>query len=256
MPAAPPCATTAPAAWAVIPAFNERATLRGVVRSALPYVRGVVVVDDGSTDGSAESLADLPVTVLRNAVNQGKAPSLWRGLRAARAAGAEAVVTLDADGQHPAEAIPRLLAVNDEAPGTLVVGARTDKRLSAPLYRRLSNDFADFWISWAAGRPLIDTQSGFRVYPGALVDAMPQRLSQARSFVFESQVLIEAAQLGFASAFVRIPAVYPEGLRPSHYRPLRDGLLIVVMVAGKLLRRGLYPLGLYRALCAPRPPVR
>jgi len=250
-----PSASRPPVTWAVIPAFNERATLRGVVSAVLPHVNGVVVVDDGSNDGSAESLADLPVTVLRNSVNLGKAPSLWRGLKAARAAGADAVVTLDADGQHPEDEIPRLLAVYREAPSMLVVGARTDKRQSAPLYRRLSNDLADFWISWAAGRPLIDTQSGFRVYPGALVDIMPERLGRARAFVFESQILIEAAQLGFASAFVRIPTIYPEGLRPSRYRPVRDGLLIVAMVAGKLLRRGLYPAGLYRALRLPRPRV-
>lgn len=243
------------AIWAVIPAYNERATLRGVVEAVLPQVHAVLVVDDGSTDGMAETVADLPVTVLRNETNRGKAPSLWRGLRAARAEGAAVVVTLDADGQHPPAAIPHLLEVYRGAPGTLVVGARADKRAAAPLYRRLSNDFADFWISWAAGRPLLDTQSGFRVYPGELIDRMPETLGEARAFVFESQVLIEAARLGFATAFVRIPAVYPEGLRPSHYRPLTDGLLIVAMVAGKLLRRGLYPRGLYHALRDPRPPV-
>ncbi|MBA1149003.1 glycosyltransferase family 2 protein [Ectothiorhodospiraceae bacterium WFHF3C12] len=241
--------------WAVIPAYNERSTLRGVAEAVLPHVDSVLVVDDGSTDGMGESIADLPVTVVRNEANQGKAPTLWRGLRAARAAGASAVVTLDADGQHPPERIPHLLEAYRQVPDTLVVGARADKREAAPLYRRLSNDFADFWISWAAGRPLVDTQSGFRVYPGELIDRMPAALGEARAFVFESQVLIEASRLGFGVAFVRIPAVYPEGLRPSHYRPLADGLLIVAMVAGKLLRRGLYPRGLYHALRDPRPRV-
>lgn len=241
--------------WAVIPAFNERPTLRDVVTAALAHVDALLVVDDGSTDGMADSVADLPVTVLRNETNRGKAPSLWRGLQAARQEGAGAVVTLDADGQHPPEAIPRLLDVHRRAPDTLVVGARADKRESAPFYRRLSNDIADFWISWAAGRPLLDSQSGFRLYPGALIDRMPPGLGEARAFVFESQVLIEAARLGFATAFVRIPTVYPSGMRPSHYRPVTDGLLIVAMVAGKLLRRGMYPRGLYRALREPRPPV-
>ncbi|HEU5176741.1 MAG TPA: glycosyltransferase family 2 protein, partial [Burkholderiales bacterium] len=85
---------------AVIPAYNEAATVRDVASRALGQIKDVIVVDDGSTDGTAAALAGLPVTLIRNPRNLGKAASLWRGIAVALAEDADAVVTLDGDGQH------------------------------------------------------------------------------------------------------------------------------------------------------------
>lgn len=232
----------------VIPAYNEAATVADIVRRACAYSDLTIVVDDGSCDGTAEKLTELPVTVLRNPINRGKGASLVHGCDYALAYGVDAIVTLDADGQHRPEDIPRLQAAARAHPGCIVIAARTRRRTQAPRLRRVANRIADFWISWAAGYPIKDTQSGFRLYPVDVLSALPPHFVAGDGFVFESEILIEAARAGYYSIAIDIDTIYAADARPSHYRPLRDTVRIARMVAGKLLRRGLYPLGLLRAL--------
>lgn len=237
---------------AVIPAYNEERTIRQVADEALKHVSNVIVVDDGSTDRTSDALVGLPITVLRNEVNQGKAGALWRGMQRALKDGAAAVVTLDGDGQHNAEDIPRLIAAHLHAPNTLVLGARRLTDENAPRARRFANRFADFWISWAAGHWVLDSQSGFRLYPAELIKRLAVRYDKARGFVFESEAVIEAARSGFRTTAVLVPAIYPTFARLSHFRPVRDITRIVLMVAWKLITSALYPIGLFRALCEYR----
>jgi len=232
----------------VIPAYNEAATIRGVAERALAQVPRVIVVDDGSVDGTGATLEGLPVTLIRNPRNLGKAASLWRGMAVALAENATAVITLDGDGQHRPEDIPRLLETHRADPHALVVGARLHEGGSIPADRYFANRFANFWIAWAAGQRVHDSQSGFRVYPASLLNSLPPRLGRAASFVFESEVLIEAGWRGIRLAWVPIPAIYEPRGRRSHFRPVTDIALITRMVAWKLLSRGLYLRGLLRSL--------
>lgn len=238
----------------VIPAYDEAATVTDIARRVCSYSDLTIVVDDGSSDGTGERLTELPVAALRNTVNRGKGASLIRGCEYALAHGADAVITLDADGQHRPEDIPRLQAAARAAPGYIVIAARTRQRANAPLMRRFANGFADFWISWAAGYAIKDTQSGFRLYPADVLQALRPRLSAYAGFVFESEILIEAARIGRYSIAVDVDTIYAADARRSHYRPVRDTLRIVRMVAWKLLSRGLYPVGLLRALKVLPPP--
>lgn len=231
----------------VVPAYNEAASIRDLVQRALAHAPAVVV-DDGSSDGTSAQLNGLPVTVLRNAQNQGKAHSLWRGMQHALELGAGGVLTLDGDGQHAPEDIPRLLNVARRYPGRIVIGARLRGRENAPSARRRANAVADFWISWAAGQALADTQSGFRYYPGTLLQRYQPRLRRRGGFVFESEILIDALRQGFSVVAVPIETVYRAEARPSHFQPVADISRIVIMVAGKLLAWGMYPMGLWRAL--------
>jgi glycosyltransferase involved in cell wall biosynthesis len=236
----------------VIPARNESATIADVAARALRVAATVIVVDDGSTDATHERLAGLPVVLLRNPRNLGKGASLWRGMQHALGLGVEGVVTLDGDGQHAPEDVPRLVRAARAHPGDIVVGARLVGRAAAPLARRCANRFADFWIGWAAGQPLDDSQSGFRVYPAPLLRRLDLDTGPGRGFVFESEALIAAAPLGARVRSVPIASVYPRGARPSHFRPVRDIALITRMVAWQLLRRGLHPAGLWRSLARRR----
>lgn len=238
----------------VIPAYNEVATIAGVVERALCHARDVIVVDDGSGDGTAAALGDLPVTLIENGANLGKAASMARGFAVARELALDAVITLDADGQHPPEEIPRLIEVAMSYPGDIVMATRVRGRERMPPSRRFGNRQADFWISWAAGYPIRDTQCGYRLYPLDLLERMAVRDGPGSGFVFESEVLIEAARRGSYARSVPIDAIYGPSSRRSHYRAAADTSRIVIMVAGKLIRRGLFPLGLLRSLGAlPHP---
>lgn len=232
----------------VIPAFNESATIADVVERALRHVETVIVVDDGSRDDTAGALAGLPVVLMRNASNLGKAPSMARGFAAALERAMGAVITLDADGQHRPEDIPRLLAAAEEYPGDIIIAARLRGREHMPRARRFGNRQADFWISWAAGQPIHDTQSGYRLYPADVLKRIAVRAEARSGFVFESEVLIEAARIGCYARCIPIDTIYGESPRGSHYRAAPDTTRIALMVAGKLIRRGLFPLGLLRSL--------
>jgi glycosyltransferase involved in cell wall biosynthesis len=240
----------------VIPAYNEAATIGDIVRRCLVTLNFpclIIVVDDGSRDHTGDIAAQNGATVLRHAVNQGKGASLMNGMRVALAEGAACVVSLDGDGQHRPEDIPRLLACGQCWPGRIVIGSRRASGGTAPRARFVANRVADFWVSWAARHPIDDSQSGFRVHPAALVRLIAARPAMARGFAFESEMLIEAARLGFRTIAVDIPTIYGCALqRPSHFRPVADITRIVLMVAGKLLARGMDPVGLWRSLTLPR----
>ena len=234
--------------WVVIPAYNEAATIGDVASRAIRQCKNVIVVDDGSTDGTAEALAGLPVTLLRNTMNCGKAASLWRGLQQALTAGASGVVTLDGDGQHAPEDIPKLLTEAAYYPDHMIIGARRRDQRRAVFWRYAANRVADFWVSWAAGYSIADSQSGFRVYPASLLSRVKIAHEKARSFVFESEILIEATRSGYRSLAVPIEAFRLPGARPSYFRPVLDIVRITCMVGWKLMSRGMYPIGLYRSL--------
>lgn len=234
----------------VIPAYNEAATIRDIAERALRHGKAVIVVDDGSRDGTARALEGLAVQLLRNEENQGKAAALWRGAQAALANGVDAVITLDGDGQHVPEDIPRLIAVAQQNPGSIVIGARLADRHAIPKLRYFANRVAVFVLSWACGQRLDDSQSGFRIYPAELLRVLVIPHDRAHSFVFESEVLIEAARLGHPCVMVPIAAIYRPGARASHFRHL-DALRIARMVAWKLLWRGFNLRGFYRAFLRP-----
>jgi len=232
----------------VIPAFNEAATIRSLVKRVLLQVEQVIVVDDGSTDGTCDELSDLDVTVLKNSQNSGKAASLQHGFRYAMQQGCSAVITLDGDGQHAPEEIPRLLEAAADRPDYIIVAARLINREAAPPLRLFANKFADFWVSWASGYPVVDSQSGFRLYPAALLESVVLAECRAEGFVFESKIFIEAAKQRFYSVVVPVESIYLPGRRESHYRPFTDTSRIVLMIAWQLFKRGGYLPGLLRAV--------
>ena len=234
--------------WIAIPAYNEAHTIRALAEAALLHCPRVIVVDDGSSDGTSGRLAGLPVTLLKHEVNRGKAASLRTAFSQALARDARCVITLDGDGQHDPRDAMGLLDVWQRHPDRIVIGSRLHDRAQFPPARYRANQFACFWISWAAGHPIADSQSGFRIYPPDVLRLALGRRVRASRFTFESEILIEAARHGVTTLAVAIPGRYPTNARPSHFRPVVDIAKIVVMVAGRLLRQGMAPLGLLRSL--------
>ena len=162
-----------PICTVLIPAYNEAGTIRGIVQGVLAHVDRVLVISDGSTDGTVAELAGLPVEVLAHAENRGKGARLAEGLEHAFRQGAECVLTLDADGQHDPAEIPNFLAALRDRPQCLILGDRLGDHGPMPRRRAASIAFGDFFISWAAGRPMRDCQCGMRIYPAGLWSQTP-----------------------------------------------------------------------------------
>lgn len=234
--------------WIAIPAYQEQRTIRALAQEALALCPRVIVVDDGSRDGTQEELAGLAVTLLVHRDNKGKAASLCSAFSHALGHKARCLIALDGDGQHDVADAPVLLDAWRAQPRHLVVGSRLHDRTQFPPARYRANRFACFWISWAAGHPIADSQSGFRVYSREVMEIALAGKVHGRRFTFESEILIEAARRGHRTLAVAIPGRYPVQARASHFRPVADITKIVLMVAGRLLRSGMHPLGLWRSL--------
>ena len=160
-----------------------------------------------------------------------------------------AVVTLDGDGQHNLpDDIPRLIEQAESIPHRIIIGARRRPWTRHTWHRIMANRVADFWVSWASGHPIADSQSGFRIYPMSLITHLNIPTNRERSFVFESEILVEGAKVGFWSLPVPIESEPRLAPRPSYFRPVVDIARITRMIAGKLLSKGLAPRNLYHAI--------
>ena len=243
----------APELVVVVPAYNEAGTIHAVVARALKHLDRIVVVDDGSCDETARCLRELPVTILRHPYNLGKAAALWHGMQHALAQGATAVITIDADGQHEPSDIPALIDVHRCDPSAIVIGARLHASRTIPWPRYLANLTANFWISWAAGLRIQDSQSGFRLYPMTVLQAVGPHCDVTSGFAFESELLIEAGRMGIPIRMVPVSVIYGRHLRHSHFRQVRDVGRITRMVAGKLLAKRLDIPGLLKSRRAASP---
>lgn len=232
----------------VIPAYNETLTITQVITEALKQSKIVIVVNDASQDDTAELVQKTNAILVDLPINGGKAKALQAGFEKALSFGVEAVITLDGDAQHNPADIPKLLAHFAKNPNDLCIASRLKDRQNAPRSRRIANSIADFWVSWAAGKPIADSQSGFRLYPSSLLKLLNLPYENKSGFVFESEVLIDSAHLGYGFAFIPIDTIYAENRRESHFRAGFDITQITLMVAKKLLRKGMNLPGLVKSL--------
>ncbi|MCB1827748.1 MAG: glycosyltransferase family 2 protein [Coxiellaceae bacterium] len=232
----------------LIPAFNEEATIRDVVENSLRFCKNIIVVDDGSLDRTVEKIQDLPITILRNSINRGKDASLLRGMAHIQKLQLDAVITMDADKQHNPNDLPRFVAAQQHYPHNIIIGARRINTKNAPRLKLLASKTADFFISWAAGKKILDTQSGFRLYPNSYIPRILRKSSRNNHFVFESQILIDATRKAYTPVSLAIESIYPDDARKSYYRPMMDTSRIILMICWELLTHGLNPKGLFAAI--------
>lgn len=202
----------------VIPAYQAAATIAAVVsraRRAVP--KGIVyVVDDGSSDRTGEVGRGAGARLIERPRNRGKGAALATGIAAALAGGAGVIVTLDADGQHYPEEIPRLVAPVARGDADLVLGARA-RTGPMPLGRRCTNWVSAALASRIGGEAVPDAQTGFRALSRRAADAIRPR--EVR-YDYETAFLLEALRRGFRVWSLPIATVY-EG-RPSHFRHFGD----------------------------------
>lgn len=220
----------------LIPCLNEEKAIGRVVADALLLGLPVIVVDDGSTDRTPDIVAALPVTLIRHPQRRGKGEALRSGFREALRMDCDGVVTMDGDGQHLASDIPAILDAARSYPDSIVIGARLLDRQQQPNGRRRANAVADWGISWACGRPIVDTQSGQRFYPRAALDLVDLH---AENFVFEAALLITACrERGIGVVSVPIASRYQGEFRLSHFQPVRDVTRITTYTIGRVFHYG------------------
>ncbi len=206
----------------IIPVYNHEQRISEVIRQALELGLPLIVVDDGSTDGTPDCIAQFQgITVLRHPENLGKGAALLTGFGAAVAQGCDSAITIDGDGQHlPADATSLIQSAKDA--GRVIVVGRREGMIgeNVPWTSRFGRGFSNFWV-WAAGGPLIaDSQSGFRLYP------LPEALHlgvKARRYQFEVEVLVRARRKGIKTVEAPIQVIYQaRGVRVSHFQPWID----------------------------------
>lgn len=220
----------------LIPCLNEKKTIAKVVGDLVALGLPVIVVDDGSDDGTPDVVAAMPVTLLRHDTRRGKGEALRTGFLEVLRQGFDSVVTMDGDGQHSPADVPRLLAAAHAFPGHIVIGARLLDKAQQPPGRRRANAIADWGISCACAQPIADTQSGQRFYPREVIDLVD---IGAEHFVFEAALLIKASrELGVGVVSVPIASRYQGGFRPSHFRPVRDVARITLYTIGRAYHYG------------------
>ncbi|MBN1937545.1 MAG: glycosyltransferase family 2 protein [Anaerolineae bacterium] len=208
---------------ALIPAYNEAEHIGPVVKQATSYLP-VLVVDDGSSDQTAKIAEANGATVLRQTPNRGKGAALIAGFRWTLEHNYQAVVTLDADGQHDPYEIPQFLQAHQHTRSDLIIGARQFEQM--PLVRRLANSLGQKAFSWALGQPVRDNQSGYRLISQRLLQAM--LFSQEAGFQFEVEMIVTCVKCGFDLAWVPIRTIYAG--ESSHICPLKHTIDFSYMV--------------------------
>lgn len=208
-----------PRVGVLVPAYRAERTIARVVsliRSTVDLP--VVVVDDGSDDGTSEQAKSAGATVVTLEQNGGKGTALWRGMAKCREMGLEWVVTVDADGQHLPTEIPRFLSMTNSAYCGVVVGARDLSVKSMPWPRVCSNRLTTALLELQAGCRLWDSQCGYRMY--RIQAVMDSNLPQTGRFEWESSALVRIARRDWSIQRVEISTVYEEEV--SHIHPWRD----------------------------------
>jgi len=224
-----PSLTSAPPGICVlIPTYNNAATLEKVIRGVLKHTGHVIVINDGSTDHTREITAKFTeIDAIHLPKNKGKGFAIRAGFKEALRRGFDYAITIDSDGQHLPEDLPKFVGKVQQEPDSLIIGARDMEQAGIPGGSTFGNKFSNFWTWVETGYKLPDTQSGYRLYP---VRRMAKMRWVTRRFEFEIEVIIRSAWKGIPLTSVPVSVVYPpKGERISHFRPFTDFARISVV---------------------------
>jgi glycosyltransferase involved in cell wall biosynthesis len=202
---------------ALIPAFNEAKHIRAVLQGVRDVVDHVVIVDDGSTDGTGALARELGVEVISHTVNRGKGHAVRTGIEALAARDYTHILILDGDMQHLPSEAPRLIKAAADTGADLVLGERHFGRGGVPASRYHANRWGSRVLSWFIGVPLSDTQCGFRV---VRVEALRGLQLRARGYDIETEMLVKLWRRGARITRVPVSAIYAGQV--SKLRPIRD----------------------------------
>lgn len=204
----------------LIPVYNNPLTISSVVRGALEHIEDVIVINDGSTDGTSEQLEHFDnITVLTNNINQGKGAALSRGMQYGYERGFDYALCIDADGQHRAEDIPAFIKAIHDNQGALILGNRKIiNQCRRAMKSRMLRANSNFWTWIETGERISDTQSGYRAYP---LEAICKLFIKTQKYDFEIESLVKLLWMGTPLVEIDIGVDYGKGSK-SHFRPIVD----------------------------------
>jgi glycosyltransferase involved in cell wall biosynthesis len=212
----------------LIPAYNAARLIEPVIRAAREQLDHVVVIDDGSHDGTADVARSAGATVVSHEVNRGKGAALKTGFKWACDQALEGIITLDADGQHLPREIPKFIDCYEKTNGDLIIGGRAHLFGQMLPRRRKANRFSAWTIAAASRTNITDSQSGYRLYSTRLLRSV--RL-KSNGFAMESEIIVRAGRGGFKVITTPIDLGFVDGQSTSHYQPVKDTLRIAAFVA-------------------------
>ena len=217
----------------VIPAFDAANTIGGLVQRIKPQGLGVVVVDDGSRDGTASLASEHGALVISHLRNQGKGSALRTGFEYALRSRYDGVVTLDGDGQHDPAEIAQLIKEGELQHAGIVVGNRMTNGAMMPRVRRWTNAVMSAIVSFVVHQRIPDSQCGFRFIRKEVLETVPLR---AKRFEIETELLFAAAKRRWKIISVPVRSIY-QAHHPSHIRPVRDAVRFFGVVLRYLIWR-------------------
>lgn len=219
----------------LIPCYNETLSISDVVKAAFLYVKDIIVVDDGSLDGTGESAQTAGAIVLRHQVNRGKGESLRTGFSyIIENKNWDAVIIMDGDGQHDPVVIPRFIEIAQRENAGIVIGDRMsglDAKGAMPLIRWLTNKTTSYIISKLTGQKIPDSQCGYRLIKTNVIENLV--LSTSR-FDTESEILIKSAKRGYRIISMPIKIIYRNEV--SHINPFIDTLRFIRLIYAAIFR--------------------
>ena len=192
-------------ACVIIPAYNESKEISGLIRAIKTKVPDVLVVDDGSTDSTAQIASDAGAIAIINIVNQGKGVCLKQGFKYALANNFDAVITMDGDGQHLPEDLPAFMRAAENSASAIFVGNRMIETKNMPRLRIITNKFMSWVISILCKQKIPDTQCRFRLIKRVILEKVELK---TKKFEAETEILINASRLGYKIESVPIKTVY------------------------------------------------
>lgn len=213
----------------LVPTYNNERTLRRVLDEILLFTDQIIVVNDGSTDATADILSSYAdkITTVTLPKNAGKGTALQVGFQQAKKMGFDYAISIDSDGQHFASDLPTFIEhlEKSENPSILLIGSRDLNQEGVPKKSNFGNRFSNFWFWFETGISLTDTQSGYRLYP--LKDLKNKYYS--KKFEFEIEVIVRAAWDDVEVKNIPVQVLYDMKERVSHFRPFKDFARISVL---------------------------
>jgi glycosyltransferase involved in cell wall biosynthesis len=212
----------------IIPTYNNAGTLARVIGDVMKYTSQIIVVDDGSMDGTADLLLSFPhVEIISYQKNKGKGYALKKGFSLAKKKGYEYAITIDSDGQHSADDLPAFSEKLKEEPEAIIIGSRNMEKEGVPGKSSFGMKFSNFWFWVETGIRHPDTQSGFRLYPLKFI--IPEKFL-TRKFEFEIEIIVRLAWKGVKVTSVPVEVHYQKKEeRISHFRPFIDFTRISIL---------------------------